>query len=292
MSAKGLGAGLGALLGGDVDVRVEKAVTTLPLEKIEPRRDQPRQTFDETGLLELAESIREHGVIQPLTVRPAADGFYQIVAGERRWRASRMAGLREVPVRIMEADDLKAAQLALVENLQREDLNPVEEAMGYRSLRENFGLTQENIAKNVGKSRPYITNSMRLLSLPEDVLGYVARGELSISHARLLLETDDEEIQRKAAQACVADGLTVRGLQTLIARLTKPRQKRPAGRISGDGVDYVAEVERELTRSMGRRVRISDGKKKGKIEIEYYGADDFEAIRKALLALGGAGGKP
>jgi len=281
MAGKGLGAGLGALFGEEMIEQTGRS-ETLPISRIEPKQDQPRSCFDEASLAELAESIAEHGVIQPLTVRKLDNGYYQIIAGERRWRASRMAGLKEIPVRIVEADDKKAMELALVENLQREDLNPVEEARGYRRLMDEFGLTQENTASVVGKSRPVIANAIRLLALPESVLEEIENGRLSLSHARLLLELDGDTLREKAAREIISRALTVRQTETLVKKLIKGENIEPKKTV---GVDYIAEVEKDLTEYLGRRVKIVNGRKKGRLEIEYYGSDDFEELREALMGL-------
>ena len=281
MAGKGLGSGLGALFGEGLTESVGQS-ETLPISRIEPKQDQPRTNFDEASLAELAESISAHGVIQPLTVRKLDSGYYQIIAGERRWRAARLAGLKEVPVRVIEADDRKAMELALVENLQREDLSPVEEARGYRRLIDEFGLTQENAARAVGKSRPVIANALRLLSLPESVLEKLENGGLSTSHARLLLEIDGDRARERAAAEIVDQSLTVRQTETLIKKLLHGGKKQPQ---KADGVDYIAEIEKKLTAQLGRRVKITDGRRKGKIEIDYYGSDDFEELREALMGI-------
>ena len=282
---KGLeGAGLGAFFGEDV-VNESQEAAYLPVSRIEPREGQPRVRFDEEALAELADSIGEHGLIQPVTVRPLDGGYYQIIAGERRWRAARMAGLTEIPVRILQADDRKTAELALVENLQREDLNPVEEARGYRSLMEAYGMTQESAAAIVGKSRPVVANALRLLNLPDDVLEMVEDGTLTLSHARAILELTDPGMQSEAAKQTKEKQLSVRDTTALVKRMmsgnTAKGKKARAG--AADGVDYYAEVEKDLTRALGRKVRISAGAKKGRFEIEYYDAEDFENLYEALL---------
>ena len=283
--AKGLGAGLEALFGDAAANDGELESAYLPISKIEPRSDQPRGRFDEEKLAELADSIREHGVIQPLTVRRVDGGYYQIIAGERRWRASRMAGLFEVPARIIEADEKSAMVLALVENLQREDLNPAEEARGYRRLMDEHGLTQEQVASAVGKSRPVIANALRLLKLPEEILLMMEDGRLSMSQGRALLELSDDADRLMAARAVVENGLTVREAAELIKKLKRekkaPKKRKPAP----DGVDYVAEAEKRLSNCLGRGVHIMYGKKKGKIELEYYGEEDFEVLLTALEKL-------
>ena len=200
MAEKGLGAGLSALFGEAALEEDQNDFKYIPISKVEPRSDQPRDKFDEEMLRELSESIAEHGIIQPITVRQLPEGYYQIIAGERRWRAARMAGLFEVPVRVIDADDGQAMVMAMVENLQREDLNPVEEARGYKKLAEDYGLTQEEIGRRVGKSRPVVANSMRLLNLPEELLDMLEKGELSMSHARMLLSIDDEDKRLRVAR--------------------------------------------------------------------------------------------
>ena len=278
----GLGTGLGALFGDDLPGRGLDE-TKLPISKVEPRRDQPRYAFDEDALAELTESVRQYGVIQPITVRAIDGGYFQIIAGERRWRAARAAGLTEVPVRIIEADDRRAMELALVENLQREDLNPIEEARGFRTLMEDYGLTQEEAASSVGKSRPAVANALRLLSLTPAVLSLVEEGQLSAGHARALIPIRDEKMQLEAAETVIARGLSVRQTEALAARLAKaqsaPKKEEEPPTVS---VDYVREVERELENALGRKVKLVDGRKKGKIEIEFYGSEDREKLIENL----------
>ena len=282
---KGLGIGLDALFGGNDFDEAESELLHLPISKVEPRLEQPREYFDEDALQELADSIAQYGLIQPITVRKLNTGYYQIIAGERRWRAYRLAGLTEVPVRVIEADDRRTAELALVENLQREDLNPIEEAKGYRTLIEEYGLTQEEAAKSVGRSRPAITNAMRLLSLSAPVLEMVEKGELSAGHARALVPISDEKLQLDAANEVRNKNLSVRKTEQLAARLTKePKAEKPAS--DPLAVDYSAEVSNQLTAALGRRVRLVDGKKTGRIEIEFYGADDREALIALLQRAG------
>lgn len=284
---KGLGTGLGALFGDDAFESEQSELTTLPIAKVEPRREQPREYFDEQALQELADSIEQFGLIQPIVVRKLDTGYYQIIAGERRWRASRMAGLNEVPVRIIEADDRRTAELALVENLQREDLNPIEEAKGYKTLIEVYGMTQEQAAKSVGRSRPAITNSMRLLSLNDEVMELVEKGKLSAGHARALVPITDGKKQLAAANEVIEKQLSVRKTEELAARAQKPdaakEEVTPGGR--GITVDYAREVSTELTALLGRRVTLTDGKKTGKIELEFYGSDDREALIEKLKAI-------
>ena len=279
--ARGLGKGLGAMFGDEVFEPLEQdnqEITSLPLVKVEPRLDQPRKRFDEVAMEELVSSVREHGVIQPLTVRPVGDGYYQIVAGERRWHAAREAGLDRIPVKVVSADDKTAMELALVENLQREDLNPMEEARGYDTLIREYGLTQEETAARVGKSRPVVANLLRLLKLPEDVMELVEDGKLSLSLARTVLEIPGDEVRSVVAHEIVDKDLTVREAQNLIKRLQKPPKPLP----EVPEIDYLAEVEKTLTSSLGRKVKIVNGKKRGKIEIEDYGDDDFEALCQLL----------
>jgi ParB family chromosome partitioning protein len=285
MAGKGLGAGLGALFGDAALETPTSDFVYMALTKIEPRKDQPRNIFAEEGLEELSESIREHGVLQPLTVRSIGGGYYHIIAGERRWRAARQAGLLEVPVRVVEADDRKATQLAMVENLQREDLNPVEEARGYKTLISEYGMTQAEVAQRVSKSRPVVANALRLLSLPENLLVKLENGELTVGSARPLLALNNEEQIQSAAETITKGRLTVRDVEKLVRKLKKERSE--AGRKSDGGVvvNYVEELEIRLAKALGRRVRIIEGKQKGRIEIEYYDRDDFERLYEMLSGL-------
>ena len=285
---KGLGKGLGALLGEEslrTDTPAGSAVSTLPLQKIEPNPLQPRKTFSEEELDALAESIRIHGVIQPLTVRLLPNGYYQIIAGERRWRAARLAGLSQVPVVVIEADDRKAMELALIENLQRADLNPIEEAEGYQQLISQYGMTQEQAAERVGKSRPAVANALRLLSLGPEILKLVEAGTISAGHARalLVLKTDGERMA--VAQKVQNLSLSVRQTEALCKKMAKPVKEPP--KEASVAVDYVAECEKELKRTLGRGVRIVDGKRKGRIELEYYGQDDLQRLYEVLQSLSG-----
>ena len=277
----GLGRGLGALLGDDVLKTETTGALSLPISQVESCSSQPRKHFDEASLAELAASIQEHGIIQPLTVRKLASGYYQIIAGERRWRAARLAGLSEVPVIVMEADDRKAAELAMIENLQREDLNPMEEAAGFQSLIETYHMTQEEAATRVGKSRSAVTNALRLLSLTPSVRKLVEEGKLSAGHARALLPLSPA-LQESAAGAVVSGGLSVRQTEALAKRLSaekKPEKQPPAG------VDYTAEAQKDLSSKLGRGVKIVNGRKKGRIELEYYGLDDLNDLLEALALL-------
>ena len=279
---KGLGTGLGVLFGED-RFEQEEELQTLPIGKVEPRRDQPRAVFDEQALQELADSIAQYGLIQPIVARKLDSGYYQIIAGERRWRAARLAGLTEVPVRVLEADDRRTAELALVENLQREDLNPIEEARGFRALMTEYGLTQEDAARSVGKSRPAVANAMRLLSLTPEVLELVEKGTLSAGHARALVPVLDPKLQLAAAREVAEKGLSVRQTEQLAARLLRKPKEEPVR--SGISVDYCAEVGDRLSKSLGRRVKLIDGKKAGRIVLEFYGADDREALIEKLEKL-------
>ena len=276
----GLGSGLSALFGEEYAApAAQSGTSTLPISKVEPRKDQPRSRFDQAALEELSESIRQHGLIQPIVVRQIDSGYYQIIAGERRWRAARAAGLTEVPVRIIEADDRRAMELALVENLQREDLNPIEEAQGYKTLMEEYGMTQEAAATAVGKSRPAVANALRLLNLCPPVLQLVEEGQLSAGHARALLPIRDAA-QASAAETVIAHRLSVRQTEALAARLSKtPPAAKPQKSVE---VDYTRELERELEGLLGRKVKLIDGKKKGRIELEFYGAEDREALIENL----------
>ena len=280
---KGLGRGLGALLGDFGDETAETGpYQLLPIYKVEPNPDQPRQDFDEAQLQALAESIGEHGMIQPLTVRPMPNGYYQIIAGERRWRAARMANLMEVPAVVMEADDKKAMELALIENLQRQDLNPVEEAKGYQSLIEDYGLTQDEAAKRVGKSRPAVANSLRLLGLCPAVLEKLRTGELSAGHARAVLTLKSEKKQMEAAHKIAALGLSVRQAELLCKNME--REPAPEKPVTLE-VNYVAECEKQLSKHLGRGVKIVNGKRKGRFELEFYGQEDLQVLLDALMKI-------
>ena len=281
---KGLGAGLDVLFGANDFDETEGELLTLPISKVEPRKEQPREYFDEQALAELADSIAQYGLIQPITVRKLGSGYYQIIAGERRWRASRLAGLDEVPVRVIEADDRLTAELALVENLQREGLNPIEEAKGYRTLIEAHGLTQDEVAKSVGRSRPAVTNALRLLSLSPKVLEMVEKGELSAGHARALLTVSEADKQLDAANEVIRKSYSVRKTEQLASRLSKEAKSEPS-KATGISVDYASEVSEQLSKLLGRRVKLTDGKKTGRIELEFYGADDREALINALKKL-------
>ena len=280
---KGLGKGLDALLGDDFTNEPEvKSSLFLPISQVESCASQPRKQFDPDALADLADSIRQHGIIQPLTVRKLQSGYYQIIAGERRWRAARMAGLSQVPVVVIEADDRKAMELAMIENLQREDLNPMEEAEGYHTLMEQYGLTQEETSQRVGKSRSAVANALRLLNLCKEVRELVEEGKLTGGHARALVPLT-ADVQQKAAAIIVKDDLSVRQTELLVKKLTAEKPDKPAK--DATSVDYAAEAARELGERLGRPCKIVTGKKKGRIELEYFGMDDLNALLEALHQL-------
>ena len=278
----GLGKGLGALLGDDVMKTESSGSLSVPISQVESYSGQPRKHFDEESLQELADSITEHGIIQPLTVRKLSSGYYQIIAGERRWRAARLAGLQEVPVIVMEADDRKAAELAMIENLQREDLNPMEEAAGFQSLIETYHMTQEEAAQRVGKSRSAVTNALRLLGLSPSVRKLVEENKLTAGHARALVPLSPS-LQESAANAIIAGGLSVRQTEALVKRLSA--EKKEVKKPRNDGVDYLAEAQNELKAKLCRGVKIVSGRKKGRIELEYYGLDDLNDLLDALALI-------
>ncbi|WP_283609778.1 ParB/RepB/Spo0J family partition protein [Faecalispora anaeroviscerum] len=277
----GLGKGLDAIF-AENDTENQNSSIALPLREIEPNRAQPRKQFDEGALAELADSISQHGVLQPLLVRPLVSGGYQIVAGERRWRAARMAGLTEVPAVVREMSDQQVMQLALIENLQREDLTSLEEAQGYQTLMESYELTQEEIAKIVGKSRPAVANALRLLNLPEAVREMVATGKLSAGHARTLLPIPSAQDMLEMAQLTVKHGISVRELEKMVKKFlsheteTEPaasRKKKPR---------YFEEVELALNTHLGRKVKVEGGKNKGMLQIEFYGEEDLANLVNSL----------
>ena len=273
----GLGRGLDALF--NENATDEKGVVTLRLTEIEPNRDQPRTNFDEDALAELADSIEKHGLIQPIVVRPTSSGVYQIVAGERRWRACRMAGLTEVPVVIKELDDQNYYEIALIENLQREDLNAVEEAQGYRTLIDSYGLTQEQVAESVGKSRSTVTNALRLLNLDEYALDALKNGEITAGHARAILSADSDELAEAMLKAAKS-GASVRELEAMAkAKPKAPKTEKPAPKNN-----FYSEVEISLKNELGRKVEIkSKGKGKGTITLEFYSDDELADFAKKLV---------
>ena len=283
-SQKGLGKGLGALLGDFMEAPPEdSAYRMLPLHRVEPNPEQPRQDFDQEELEALSESIRQHGIIQPLTVRETGEGYYQIIAGERRWRAARMAELTEIPAIVIEADDKKAMELALIENLQRQDLNSVEEALGYQSLINEFGLTQEEAAARVGKSRPAVANALRLLSLDEKVLEMLRAGTITAGHAKAILMLKSGKKQLEAAQKIANLGLSVRQAELLCKNMSREQEKVKEETVFQ--VDYVKECEKSLSKHLGRGVKIVNGKRKGRFELEFYGQDDLQTLLDALMKL-------
>lgn len=287
----GLGRGLSSLL-GDPDLQTQgEGSVTLPISQVEPGLNQPRKRFDAEALEDLTQSIRIHGIIQPLTVRRLSSGYYQIIAGERRWRAAKAAGLMEVPAVIIEADDRKVMELGLIENLQREDLNPAEEARGYKVLMEEYGLTQEQVAQQLGKSRPAVTNTLRLLALPEDILALVEEGSLSAGHARALLGLPTPDLQREAARQVIQNQLSVRQTESLVKALQKKQTSRPKPQ-APDLSLYLADLEKGLSSRLGRKVKIAHKGSKGKIELEYYNDQDLETLLSLLQSLNGEGGVP
>ena len=284
-SERGLGRGLGALLGDAALQTQEGGSVLLPIAQVEPGLKQPRKRFDEETLADLAESIRLHGILQPLTVRRLASGYYQIIAGERRWRAAKLAGLSEVPAIIVEADDRKVMELGLIENLQREDLNPMEEAMGYQALIEEYGLTQEEAARRVGKSRPAVANALRLMALPDAIRALVEEGKLSAGHARALLSVPDSTSQKKLAQKVVAEGLSVRQTEALAKRLAREQEEleEHGGEKPVDPMKlYRDAAAKELSTRWGRKVSITMGPKKGKLEFEFYNDEDLTELLDRL----------
>ena len=283
----GLGRGLNSLLGDPGLNTQTSGSVTLPISQVEPGLNQPRKRFEPEALEDLAQSIRQHGIIQPLTVRRLSSGYYQIIAGERRWRAAKLAGLVEIPALIIEADDRKVMELGLIENLQREDLNPAEEARGYQTLMDEYGLTQEQVAERMGKSRPAITNTLRLLSLTDEVLTMVEEGVLSAGHARALLSLPSPALQLETAQKVVAEGLSVRQTESLVKALQKEKKEKP--KLSDEIFLYIGEAEKNLSGHLGRKVKINHKGKKGRIELEYYNEQDLESLLAALDTMSGGG---
>lgn len=280
MAAKkgGLGKGLDAIF-SENDMEDKNSAVAIKIGEIEPNRDQPRKNFDDESIAELADSISKHGVLQPLLVRPIIGGGYQIVAGERRWRAARMAGVQEIPAVVRDLTDSEVMQLALIENLQREDLNPLEEAGGYQALIEEYGFTQEDIARTVGRSRPAVANALRLLSLPEDIRAMVQDGTISAGHARTLLAFPDEESMRRAARLIVEQDLTVRQLEKM-SQNARGEEQEPKRQPPKRRMPYYDEVELALHEHLGRRVSVKGNKKKGTLVIEFYGEEDLSELIK------------
>ena len=279
MAIGGLGSGLDSLFSDNTtEVQVKK---TLRITEIEPNREQPRKNFSDEAITALAESIRDHGMLQPILVRPMEDGSYRIVAGERRWKAARMLGLDEVPVNIKEMTDTEAAQLALIENLQRENLNPVEEAMGFKELIEKYGMTQDAVAKTIGRSRSSVSNSMRILALPDRILNMVEDGELSLGHAKALLSFENEDLMIATAVKAANGGLTVRQVERAAQKSLENEDEQSEK--SNRRIDnYFVEVELSLKEALGRKVKVDYGKNKGALTLEFYDKDDLAAIVKRL----------
>lgn len=281
--AKGLGKGLDALMGDATLQNQEAGSVLLPISQVEPGLNQPRKRFDDGALADLAASIEEHGIIQPLTVRRLGTGYYQIIAGERRWRAAKLAGRKEVPVVIIEADDRKVLEIGLIENLQREDLNPIEEAEGYLSLLTDFGLTQEELAKRMGKSRPAIANALRLTALPPAVRGLMVDGKLTAGHGRAVLMVEGEQAQTAFAQKIVDEGWSVRQAEARAKNFTLlPPEELPPKDSPDPHLIYIQAVEKNLSQRLGRKVSIKNGAKKGRLELEYYNVDDLNDLLDQL----------
>lgn len=282
---KGLGRGLDSIFADNyIDVSTSKndGIQTLRLSQIEPKADQPRKHFDEEALLELSDSIKRHGLLQPIIVRESAQGYYQIIAGERRWRASKLAGLDEIPAIIMQTDELEAAEIAIIENIQRQDLNPYEEATAYKALIDQYGLTQEEVSEKVGKSRSAIANSMRLLDLPDDVLEMLKTGDISAGHARALLGLKNKDIIVDTAEQILVRSLSVRDTEALVKKLNKeyekgllPKEENESEEIE---VDYIKDLEKRAMHITGKRVKIKNKGKVSTVEIDFYGNDDLEDI--------------
>ncbi len=276
---RGLGRGLDALYDNTEAAEAEqKDLIELRISMIEPNRDQPRKDFDEDALITLSNSIAEHGIIQPIIVSPSENGFYKIIAGERRWRAAKMAGLREIPAIVRTYEKQKAAEVAMLENLQREDLNPIEEAEGYKNLMENFGLTQESLSRSLGKSRSAIANSVRILSLPQNIIDMVRNGLISEGHARTLLSIEDDAEKQRLAEEIINEKLSVRDTEKIAGEKKTAKKIAEKKEISPE----IKEMEKRLSDNFGSKVKIITGRKKGKIEIEYYGNDDFTRIMEKL----------
>ncbi len=289
MAKKGLGRGLGALLNTDEAVVIEKnpvleknGVLELKISEVEPNKTQPRSYFDDEALASLSESIKEYGVLSPIFVSENKNGFYKIIAGERRWRAAKLAGLKKIPAIIKEYDDKETMEIALIENLQREDLNPIEEALGFKELMEIYNLTQEEVSKKMGKSRSAVANSVRLLSLPEKVSKMLVDKKISSGHARAILALNDEDAIIKLAEKIIDEGLNVRQTENYVAKLLKEPKKKEKSKNDEELLRYLSSLEKNLGSHLGTKVKIHHGKNKGKIEIEYYSNDDFERIMNII----------
>lgn len=280
--AKGLGRGIEALM-GDTSLQTQEAGSIyLPISQVEPGLNQPRKNFDDEALEDLADSIREHGIIQPLTVRRLSSGYYQIIAGERRWRAAKKAGLREVPAVIIEADDRKVMELGLIENLQREDLNPMEEAEGYQVLLTDYGMTQEEVARRMGKSRPAITNALRLTALPPEVRELLISGQLSAGHGRAVLMVEGTKAQIAFAMLLAQEGHSVRQAEAAAKNFTLEPKKDKKSPSEDPNRIYIEEVEKSLSGRFGRKVTITTGRRKGRLELEFYDTDDLNLLLDLL----------
>jgi len=280
MAKGGLGMGFDSLFSDNAtEVQVKKTLRTAELE---PNRDQPRKAFSDEAITALADSIREHGMLQPILVRPIKSGGYQIVAGERRWRAARMAGLEEVPVTIRELSDLETMQIAIIENLQRENLNPVEEAAGYSDLIEKYGMTQEKVAKMVGRSRSAVANAVRILSLPDRVLKMVENGDISAGHARALLGFEDEEMLIATALRAADGGLTVRQVEKAAQKSSEHTEEASSEKSNKKIDNYFKEMELSLNERLGRKVKVDYGKNKGVLVLEFYDKNDLAALADKL----------
>ena len=277
MAIGGLGAGLDSLFSDNTnEVQVKK---TLRTSEIEPNREQPRKKFSDEAITSLADSIREHGMLQPILVRPLPVGSYQIVAGERRWRAAKMLGLDEVPVNIRELSDSEAMQIAIIENLQRENLNPIEEANGYNELIEKYGMTQDKVAKMVGRSRSSVANSIRILTLPESVLDMIEKGDLSVGHAKALLSCEDRELLINIAEKASNGGMTVRQVESAVKKSAENEKTK----VTDKHIDnYFVEMEISLNEKLGRRVKVDYGKNKGVLVLEFYDKNDLAEIAEKL----------
>lgn len=286
MAKKGLGKGLGALLNTDEAALTQEiskdGVLELKISEVEPNSSQPRNVFDDESLASLAESIKEYGVLQPIFVSKSKNGFYKIIAGERRWRASKMAGLKKIPAIVKESTEKEIMEIALIENLQREDLNPIEEALGFKELMETYHLTQEDVSRKMGKSRSAIANSVRLLGLSENIQKMLIDKKITSGHARALLSVESEGVRLMACERIIEDGLNVRQTESYIAKLLKQPKKKEKSKKDDEILRYMASLEKNLGSHLGTKVKIHHGKNKGKIEIEYYSNDDFERIMSII----------
>ncbi len=287
---RGLGKGLSALIPDEPLIDItdaeasEEKIKLIDISQIEPNREQPRRDFDEEALNELVQSIEKHGILQPIIVRKQNTG-YEIVAGERRWRAAQKAGLKEVPALIKELSQIEVSQIALIENLQREDLNPIEEALAYKNLTEKYNLTQEEISQSVGKSRPYISNIMRLLNLEDEIIELISNGTISSGHGRALLAIEDKEARKKICQSIVDNNLSVRETEKLVKECLENKDKRKTSEKNKNASKkdpFILGIEESLRKYFGTKVVVTKGNKKSKIEIEYYSDDDLERILELL----------